>query len=297
MERKYSIYKIISPSGKCYIGLTKMKVSDRWAQHVKKARYGYKHPFHTAIRKYSKEAFKVEILFSGLSAEEACQKEIESIALISKELLYNLSPGGENDGAVGGKTFWAKINSDPAYKAKYLKNLSEGVKNGKKHDYAHISATAQQWRKDNPRKAWKLSSRALRVANKANKKKFAHLEKAPQISLKQRLLIKYKPWKISQANTTKMWANRDEKARKVIADKVSKTLKEKHKNLTSDEKMAMVSKARAAIDRSVQGPAASKGIKKFWEELKKDPIKFRAHMNKKTAKMMNTRNALKNENL
>jgi hypothetical protein len=297
MERKYSIYKITSPSGKSYVGLTKMKVSDRWAQHAKKARYGYKHPFHSAIRKYGKESFKVEILFSGLSPEEACIKEIESIALIPKQLLYNLSPGGENDGMIGGKIFWAKVNSDPAYKAQYLKNLSEGVKNGKKHDYIHVSATAQQWRKDNPREAWKLSSRALRVANKANKKKFSHLPTEPERSLKERLLWKFKRGKMNGINVAKSWSKRNNEARKVIADKVSKTLKEKNKNLTPEEKMAMVSKARASIDRSVQGPAASKGIKKFWEELKKDPVKFRAHMDKKTAKMMNTRNANKNENL
>lgn len=297
MDRKYSIYKITSPSGKCYIGLTSLTVLKRWYSHCSLANRNKNHPFHSAIRKYGQENFIIETLFSDLTKEQAQEKEIEHIALIPKAMSYNLSKGGEADGAEGSRIFWAKVNSDPIYKAKYLKNLSEGLKKGKSRDYVMIVASAKKWRKDNPKLAWKLTYRGLRLANKANSVKFADLNRPEERTLKSRLLHKFKPNKISQINVTKVWANRNEKTKKEIFSKISDTLKEKNKSLSAEEKMAMVSKARSCIDRSIQGPAASAGIKKFWVDLKADPVRFKAHMDAKTKKMMETRNKEKNENV
>lgn len=297
MERKFFIYKITSPSGKCYVGLTSLTVLKRWYPHCSLSNRGKNHPFHSAIRKYGQDSFTVETLFSDLTKEEAQQKEIEQIALVPKTMSYNLSKGGEADGAEGSRIFWAKVNSDPVYKAQYLKNLSEGLKKGKGRDYVMINATAKKWREDNPRLAWKLAYRGLRMANKANAEKFSGLIKPEQRSLKSRLLHKFKPGKVSQINVTKVWAERDTETKQEIFSKISDTLKERNKDLSAEEKMAMVSKARSCIDRSIQGPAASAGIKKFWVELKKDPVRFKAHMDAKTKKMMETRNQQKNENL
>jgi hypothetical protein len=52
--------------------------------------------------------------------------------------------------------------------------------------------------------------------------------------------------------------------------------------------MSMVSKARQNIDRSIQGPAASKGIKTFWENLRKDPSAYEAHINQRKQTLAET---------
>ena len=49
-------------------------------------------------------------------------------------------------------------------------------------------------------------------------------------------------------------------------------------NLTKDEKREATKKARSSIDRTVQGPAASKGLKNWWTELRKDPERYNAYI-------------------
>lgn len=92
-ERLYSVYKHTSPSGKVYIGITSMKPKERWAA-------GYKccKAFQAAIEKYGWENIKSEILFTGLTRDEACSKEIELIAFYNStnsKYGYNISGGGK----------------------------------------------------------------------------------------------------------------------------------------------------------------------------------------------------------
>lgn len=96
----YCVYKHTSPSGKSYIGITKQKPSKRWLSDGR----GYQgnEYFFRAIVKYGWDNFKHEILFDGLSKEEACKKEIELIATYKSnnpDFGYNHSSGGENAGA------------------------------------------------------------------------------------------------------------------------------------------------------------------------------------------------------
>jgi hypothetical protein len=54
--------------------------------------------FYRAIQKYGWNNFQHEILFSGLTKKEACDKEIELIELhnsTNPELGYNVSSGGD----------------------------------------------------------------------------------------------------------------------------------------------------------------------------------------------------------
>lgn len=96
MARKYSIYRITSPSAKCYVGLTGMSVSARWNAHVRKALgTTYSHPFYNAIRKYGAHAFSVEVLQTHLTKVEAQSAERRHISDTPPCLRYNLSPGGE----------------------------------------------------------------------------------------------------------------------------------------------------------------------------------------------------------
>lgn len=91
----YCVYKHTSPSGKVYIGITVQNPLYRWN---KGNGYSNNEHFTNAIRKYGWDNFKHEILFDGLTKEEAEQKEIELIASHKSnriEFGYNQDSGGK----------------------------------------------------------------------------------------------------------------------------------------------------------------------------------------------------------
>lgn len=85
MNTNYIIYAHISPSGKCYIGQTKVGVDQRWGNNgynytTKRSNGNYRHPaFAKAILKYGWDKFEHKILFSGLSKIEADAKTGKSL--------------------------------------------------------------------------------------------------------------------------------------------------------------------------------------------------------------------------
>lgn len=94
-DRKYCVYRHTSPGGKVYIGITGRDPVKRWNQGR-----GYKpnKHFSGAIALYGWDNFTHEILFSDLTKEEACDKEIELIRFHrsnNPDYGYNLSSGGE----------------------------------------------------------------------------------------------------------------------------------------------------------------------------------------------------------
>lgn len=101
-ERCYTVYIHIFPNNKKYIGITKQKPEKRWKNGL-----GYdahQKIMKRAIQKYDWENIKHEILYKNLSKNEACNKEIELIALYdstNKQKGYNVSKGGE--GTIGVK--------------------------------------------------------------------------------------------------------------------------------------------------------------------------------------------------
>lgn len=132
VERKHCVYKHTCPNGKVYIGITKKRPRDRWANGL-----GYAEQFFgKAIRKYGWENIKHEIIADGLTEEEAKQKEIEQIALHDShnpEHGYNCTDGG--DGASGHtvseeerkrmKERSAKMWENEEIREKLLKHLAE----------------------------------------------------------------------------------------------------------------------------------------------------------------------------
>lgn len=91
----YTVYKHTCPNGKVYIGITSSKPETRWGNGKKYVPNNY---FFRAIQKYGWNNIKHEILFSGLTKEEACQKEkelIEKSKSNNRKYGYNLSVGGE----------------------------------------------------------------------------------------------------------------------------------------------------------------------------------------------------------
>lgn len=90
----YIVYKHTTPSNKVYIGITSRNLNRRWENGV-----GYRNNkyFYNAILKYGWNNIKHEILFTGLSKEEACKKEIELISKYDSTNTkkgYNISNGG-----------------------------------------------------------------------------------------------------------------------------------------------------------------------------------------------------------
>ena len=99
-EKLYCVYKHTSPSGKVYIGMTCQKPEQRWQNGS-----GYKNNqhFNRAIQKYGWSSFEHEVLFIGLTKENAANKEKELIGLYNSNnplYGYNISSGGEG-GAEG----------------------------------------------------------------------------------------------------------------------------------------------------------------------------------------------------
>ena len=102
VENNYFVYKHTFPNNKVYIGITQQEPEKRWKNGL-----GYdahQKIMKRAIQKYGWENIKHEILYKNLNKNEACNKEIELIALYdstNKQKGYNVSQGGE--GTIGVK--------------------------------------------------------------------------------------------------------------------------------------------------------------------------------------------------
>lgn len=95
----FIVYKHTSPSGKVYIGITQQEnPKRRWCGGHGYHKNDY---FRRAIERHGWENFKHEILYDGLTQEEAEQKEIELIAKYKSndpKYGYNLDNGGSYAG-------------------------------------------------------------------------------------------------------------------------------------------------------------------------------------------------------
>lgn len=290
---KYKIYKITSPSGASYIGITSRTVKERWQKHIRKSKTKYNHPFHNAIRKYGIDNFQVDTIGWANTKQEACAMEIKFIAEIPPELRYNVSPGGEMDGDFGSKKFWKDLSANPEKKKEYLEKLSKVKKENDWSDYKHLTELTLKWRAENPRKAYEIGRRNIRIANKGRKTK-----NKPIHSLKDRLLYKYKPEIKYKEIAIKTWNERSPEQRASIGKLISEGIIKRNKTLSLKQKEQQNDSARNArqhIDRFVQGPAASQGVKRFWSELKQNPKKYKEYMERRTQSLMKTLEKKSNE--
>lgn len=99
VEREWCVYKHTNKlNGKCYIGITSQDVRIRW-----NGGWGYQYcpHFWKAIQKYGWDNFEHEILYRGLTKEEAESWEVDLIAeYLSADCRfgYNVSLGGNGAG-------------------------------------------------------------------------------------------------------------------------------------------------------------------------------------------------------
>lgn len=158
----YVVYKHTFPNKKVYIGITGQRPEKRWRNGFG---YTHNHFLKSAIEKYGWENIKHEVLFDGITKEEACQKEIELIAEYrsnQREYGYNLSSGGEQ-GSTGVKheSVWNKGKSGV-----YSQEVKERIRNGlKKYYQTHKNTSPTKFVKG--QKAW---NEGVRTPNEVRQK-------------------------------------------------------------------------------------------------------------------------------
>ena len=294
----YYIYRLTSPSGKSYIGVSK-NVKNRWHAHCRKARNnakeGRRHPLYDAINSFGRGSFTINTLASAPDLESALKAEKSTIRLENTITPngYNVSRGGEYDSGDGGRIFWCGINSDPVARDEYLSRLSEACKKRTNPRPEHLIAlNAEKLERMTPREKWKYFYRLRRMSAKAARTPTgAHSDAARAKNSKAVKLAWQRKSPAEKARfahnrkvaAVQQWASRTGAERVEISNKISVSqqltyVDENRKELNA----AQLSAARDRIDRSVQGPAASKGLKAYWARLKSDPVAYAAMMKKRT---------------
>lgn len=307
----YIIYRISGPSGKAYVGLTSTKLEKRWSSHVSRAfKENKNHPFYCAIRKYGPEAFTLEILKTVETAEEAAQSEktfIELFRLIGYPALYNISDGGETDGAYGSRIFWDRIKADPEYRTQYIANLSAAKKNG---GADHLLEASTRWRKENPKLAYQICRRNIRLAKRAIEGKPRRVNPCSEDQKAKQSAIQKDRWKNaplskklrhsirSRESAKAQWDKRSQEDREAVSLAISNSLKAHYAGNDAARKKVseQLQEARSRVDRKKQGAAASKGLKAYWENLKKDPEAYAAYIERRKASLFQTLEDKKNDN-
>ena len=116
---EYYVYRHVNKTNnKQYIGITKQLPEHRWG--VDGVNYKSSPYFYNAIQKYGWDNFNHEIIFSGLSKEDACTIEkllIKGFQSQSKDFGYNIMEGGSSP-------------SMPTEIREYMSKVMIGNKNG-----------------------------------------------------------------------------------------------------------------------------------------------------------------------
>lgn len=141
---------------------------------------------------------------------------------------------------------------------------------------------AANWRKENPRKAYKIAYRAIRLANKATGNPPPSHRKEDDRPLKERLMHKYKLNEVRRQNAITAWSGYSDEKRTEIRRKISEAKKKEYSEKSKEAIETSCANARKHINRETQAPAASRGLKQWWAELKKDPERYAAYMSART---------------
>lgn len=283
----YFVYSITGPSGRAYIGLSK-NVKARWVSHRRKARIeNGRHPFYDSIRRHGSEAFTVSILSEFPTLGEAQRAEVEAIAALGPAA-YNVSPGGEYDAGFGGKVFWERLRKDPEAYAAYISRLRRGVTSSPNRHYpTHLNVL---FAAKSAKERWKFQQRATRIArNKAGVSGEPISYGAGRDATVTPAKLKRHSIK-SRENAKALWARRTVREKEDLGAAIAETLRAVYAEGTpARERLAEAArKGRENMDRVKQGQAASKGLKAFWENLKKDPEAYAAYISERRSTLMKT---------
>lgn len=137
MKENYKVYIHTFPNGKTYVGITKQEPTRRWKYGA-----GYKknQPFiYNAIQKYGWQNIYHQVLYDGLSKDEAERIEIELISILksnNRNYGYNLANGGNCRGTLSeeSRKKLSESRKGIVFSEEHIKKLSESHKNYKPTD-------------------------------------------------------------------------------------------------------------------------------------------------------------------
>jgi len=279
MGKDYKIYKITSPSGGVYIGLTKMTIEKRFSSHINRGKTRHKkHPLYDCMKKYNFVGFLVEEIESHLSKDTASQKEKYYIKKYREAgyKVYNVSDGGETDGKIGGKIFWESINADPKEREAYIEKLSCIKKANDHTDYNMLQEKALEWRKKNPKEAYLNSRRARRIASKKRGTRFK-----TDFGNKVRVYNEKIHAQESRIRALAQWRDRTEEEKKLVADKIRRAILVKYEDPEVKKANAeQLIEARKNINHELRKQKQREAIQKYWEDLRNNPEAYAAKKEK-----------------
>ena len=179
--RSYTVYLHTTPSNKHYVGITSMPTEKRFGKNGKG--YATSKYFYRAIQKYGWDNIKHTILYTGLTREQASEKEKELIALYQsnkREFGYNCTLGGDG-GSLGyspteetrRKLSIANKGKSRPHSEEWRKQHSEALKGNKIH-LGHKATNKQRKRMSDAHKGLPLTQKQmdnLRKIHERNKGK------------------------------------------------------------------------------------------------------------------------------
>lgn len=247
-QKNYYIYKHKTPNGKVYIGQTCKTPNKRWANG-----YGYKgQVFYNAILKYGWENIEHEILFEGLSKEEADKKEIEMISFYNSsnpKYGYNISFGGSGTPGVRlSNEIKQKISN--AHKG-MMRSEESRIKQSKTlKGHTCSDETRRKIGEANKRRIWSEESRKKlsesqkgKIISDETKRKISESSKGRSPSIKNREIT-------ARNNSMRIWS---EESRKKSS--------ESHKGIKASNRKMVLCVETGVIYDSAEEAAKSVGLK------------------------------------
>lgn len=195
LVENYKAYIHIFPNKKVYVGITKQKPEKRWAKGK-----GYKNNEYllNAIKKYGWENIEHKVLYSGLSKEQAEEKEIELIKQYKsnkRKYGYNIQNGGNHVGSLGEETkrkisemsklFWKNQDYREKQRVSHIGKYPDNT--GRKHTPDELRKMRENYHYHTSNKGKHLSEETkekIRQANLGKKLSPQHKERLYQGSLK-----------------------------------------------------------------------------------------------------------------
>lgn len=209
-EIKYCVYKHTTPNGKVYIGQTCREPNIRWANG-----FGYRHQmFYNAIQKYGWDKIIHEILFEGLSKEEANQKEIELIAYYDStnpEKGYNIAFGGTSTlGVKCSEETKRKISESRKGQKPSEETIQKIIKS--REGYLHSDETKRKISEANSKRIWSEESKEKLRQSNLGKSLSDETKKKISEGLQGRIPSEKNRKIVAQNNRDRVWS--DESKRK-----------------------------------------------------------------------------------
>lgn len=188
-DENYYVYKHTNRlNGKIYIGITRQNPERRWQKG-----YGYKGTyFWNAVCKYGWDTFNHEILFSGLSKENACEIEKRLIAIYhsnQREFGYNICEGGQTGDNLAPCYGKANVNAssviriDPSTGERvFFETVAEAAK-GLKINHRGISKACRGESKTYKGYVWEYASGKFAKPQKPQRGKYPHTAQQKRVKL------------------------------------------------------------------------------------------------------------------